>query len=172
MRHERRCDGNRGLSMNDLKSLFLREPRRTLSVAESLTSGHLQVLIGGISGASEFFRGGVTAYTLDQKVRHLGVDRAAAAAVDCVSEEIARQMARGACALFGSDVGVATTGYAEPAPAQGVTTPFACWAIACRKEDNGYQLRSGRVICAGMPRALVQATVARAVLAELRGELK
>ena len=57
---------------------MLRAPRLTLAVAESLTCGHLQAAIGAISGASEFFRGGLTAYTLAQKVRHLGVDRAAA----------------------------------------------------------------------------------------------
>jgi len=157
--------------VNDLKLLFLREPRRTLSVAESLTSGNLQALIGAISGASDFFLGGITAYTLDQKVRHLGVDRASAVAVDCVSDAIARQMARGACALFGSDVGLATTGYAEPSPAAGVTSPFACWAIARRAQDNTYQFRSGRIVCAGMSRIAVQTTVAQAVLAELRVEL-
>ncbi len=157
--------------MNDLKLLFLREPRRTLAVAESLTSGHLQALIGAISGASEFFVGGITAYTLDQKVRHLGVERTAAMEVDCVSDGIARQMARGACALFGSDVGLATTGYAEPAPAHGVASPFAFWAIARRREDNTYRFRSGRIVCAGMSRTSVQTTVAQAVLAELCVEL-
>lgn len=157
--------------MSDLKSLFLGEPRRTLAVAESLTCGHLQASIGAISGASEFFLGGITAYTLDEKVRHLGVDRAAAAAVNCVSDAVARQMARGACALFGSDVGLATTGYAEPSPGAGVASPFAFWAIARRTADNGYQLRSGRVVCPGMTRTGVQAAVARIVLAELQAGL-
>ena len=64
--------------MSDLKNLMLREPRLTLAVAESLTCGRLQARIGAISGASEFFLGGMTAYSLEQKVRHLGVDRAAA----------------------------------------------------------------------------------------------
>lgn len=153
--------------MNDLKTLFLQAPRHTLAVAESLTCGHLQAAIGAIPGASEFFLGGLTAYTVEQKVRHLGVDRAAAVAVNCVSEEIARQMARGVCALFGSDVGVATTGYAEPSPPNGAFAPYACWAIALRGPDNRSTLRSGRVVCAGMTRVGVQQSVARAVLAEV-----
>ena len=45
---------------------------KTLAVAESLTCGHLQALVGSVSGASDFFCGGVTAYNIDQKVRHLG----------------------------------------------------------------------------------------------------
>ncbi len=157
--------------MTDLKALFLREPRRTLSVAESLTCGHLQAAIGAISGASEFFLGGITAYTLDQKVRHLGVDRNAAAVVACVSDAVARQMACGACALFGSDVGLATTGYAEPSPASGVLTPYAFWAVARRAPANTYHLRSGRIVCAGLARTAVQAVVTQAALAELRAEL-
>lgn len=158
--------------MSELKALFLREPRLTLAVAESVTCGQLQAQIGAISGASEFFRGGITAYTLEQKVRHLGVDRNAAAAVDCVSDDVARQMARGACALFGSDVGVATTGYAEPAPAAGVLAPFAFWAVARRMENNTYTWRSGKVVCAGLSRTAVQTVVAQVVMAELLADLR
>ena len=45
-----------------------------LCVAESMTIGRIQVMIGGVPGASDFFVGGLTAYTLEQKVRQLGVD--------------------------------------------------------------------------------------------------
>jgi len=44
----------------ELKDLMLRPPRLTLAVAESLTSGRLQARIGAISGASDFFLGGIT----------------------------------------------------------------------------------------------------------------
>ena len=107
-------------------------PPLTLAVAESMTCGQVQAAIGAVSGASNFFLGGITAYTLDEKVQHLGVNRTAAKKVNCVSAEVALQMARGACRLFGSDLGMATTGYAEPAPEQGVIEPFAWWALAHR----------------------------------------
>ena len=45
----------------DLKSLLLRKPRWSLAVAESLTCGHVQARVGEISGASNFFQGGITA---------------------------------------------------------------------------------------------------------------
>src|SRR5205085_7030028 len=99
--------------MIELKSLMLGKPRLTLAVAESLTSGHVQSGVGAISGASNFFLGGITAYSLEEKVNLLGVDRRAARKVDCVSAEVAREMARGVCRVFGSELGVATTGYAE-----------------------------------------------------------
>lgn len=152
--------------MHELKRLMLRRPAWTLAAAESLTCGQVQAGIGGISGASRFFLGGVTAYSLAQKVRHLGVDRRSATRVNSVSAEVAEQMARGVCTLFGSKVGVATTGYAEPAPKLGVAHPFAWWAVAQRTRDS-WRVRHGRVECPGASRQQAQAIVADAALAEL-----
>jgi PncC family amidohydrolase len=104
----------------ELKALMLAEPKLTLAVAESLTAGQVQARVASVSGASGYFLGGVTAYTLTQKVKLLGVDRRHAKAVNCVSARVAEEMALGACGLFGADVGVATTGYAEASPADGV----------------------------------------------------
>ncbi|HUG12262.1 MAG TPA: CinA family protein [Opitutaceae bacterium] len=112
-----------------LKKLFESHPTLRLAVAESLTGGNVQARVSAESGASEFFVGGVTAYNLDQKVALLGVNRAKAKASDCVSAEIAREMARGACKLMKCKLAVATTGYAERDPAKGVTVPHAHWAV-------------------------------------------
>ena len=153
--------------MNELKTLLLRAPRLTLATAESLTAGHVQTRIASISGASEFFLGGVTAYNLEQKVKFLGVDRVVATAVNCVSAEVAEQMAGGAVTMFGSDLAVATTGYAEPAPAQKVAVPFAWWALAWRQPEGKMLHRHGRVECPGLARVAVQETVATSALAAL-----
>jgi len=152
-------------AMTELKELMLQPTRRTLAVAESLTCGHVQARIGAISGASEFFLGGITAYTLNQKVRHLGVDRAGAVPVNSVAAAVAEEMARGVCALFGSELGLATTGYAEPAA--GVPVPFAFWALAHELGGGRRTVRSGRVECPGATRGQVQEKVAAAVVAEL-----
>lgn len=163
----------RGGNAAELKARMLREPRRTLAVAESLTAGHVQARVAAVSGASNFFLGGVTAYTLEQKVKLLGVDRTHATEVNCVSARVATEMATGACELFGADVGTATTGYAEPSPADAIATPFAWWAIALRVRGTGrgaegkFLTRYGRVECPGAKRTEVQAIVAEAVLAEL-----
>lgn len=157
-----RGDHNLG-PMHTLRSLMLGPPRRTLAVAESLTCGRVQAEVGAISGASEFFLGGITAYALEQKVRHLGVDRHEAEACACVSPVIARQMALGACRLFGSDVGLATTGYAEPDPAGGVLHPIAYWAIAYRD----VVVHEARVERPGLGRVAMQEAVAADLLAQL-----
>jgi nicotinamide-nucleotide amidase len=156
----------------ELKELMLRAPRLTLAAAESITCGRVQARVGEISGASNFFLGGLTAYTLDQKVNLLGVGRAAARRANCVSAAVAEQMARGACTRFGSDLGVATTGYAEPSPAEGVGDPFAWWAIAHRRRGRWARVRSGRVECPGATRVDAQTFVADAVLAELIAYLR
>lgn len=150
----------------ELKQLMLGRPRWTLAVAESLTCGHLQVRIGSVSGASEYFLGGVTAYSLDQKVRLLAVNRAHARKYDCVSQRVAVEMAVGAAARFGADVAVATTGYAEPAPAKRVKVPHAWWAI-CKGRRGGVEVVSGLVEVPDASRVEVQERVAATVLAEL-----
>ena len=153
--------------MEKIKTLMRGPPRMTLAVAESMTCGRVQAKVGSISGASDFFLGGITAYTLDQKVRQLGVARVVATAVNSVSAEVAEQMARGVCGLFGSDVGVGTTGYAEPSLNSSVPVPYAWWALARRGADGSFRVRSGRVDCPGLGRVMAQERVADTALAAL-----
>jgi nicotinamide-nucleotide amidase len=158
--------------MIELKPLLLQQPRLTLAVAESLTCGQVQAQVGAVSGASDFFLGGITAYTLDQKVALLGVKRAAAKRVDCVSADVAREMARGVCRLFGSDLGLATTGYAEPSAKSKVAEPFAWWALVHMRRGRVVAQRSGRVECPGASRVETQTIVAAAALTELADYLR
>ncbi|MBK9990185.1 MAG: CinA family protein [Verrucomicrobia bacterium] len=151
----------------ELKELMLRTPRLTLAVVESMTCGWLQARIGAVSGASEFFLGGLTAYELEQKVRHLGVDRAHAAAVNAVSLAVAEQMAIGGCTFFKSDLVLSTTGYAEAWPEQKVAEPFAFWALAQVRPAGAVIVQSGRIECAGANRVQAQQRVADVVLSEL-----
>ncbi|MES1168551.1 MAG: CinA family protein, partial [Oleiharenicola lentus] len=127
----------------ELKKLILRRPALTLAVAESLTAGRVQAQIAAVSGASDYFLGGITAYALEQKVKLLGVNRAHARTVDCVSQRVAVEMAVGAAKLFGADLAVATTGYAEPAPKRKVRTPHAWWAICHRHRSGAAVMLSG-----------------------------
>ncbi|MSU46328.1 MAG: CinA family protein [Lacunisphaera sp.] len=157
--------------MNGLKKLMLRPPRLTLAVAESLTCGRVQAAIGAEPGASAYFRGGVTAYSLEQKVKLLGVNRAHARRVNCVSQRVAVEMARGACWLFGADLAVATTGYAEPSRADRVKVPRAWWAL-CHWKRGGAVIISGLLELPGATRGQAQARIAEAVLSRLARYLR
>lgn len=155
----------------ELKKLILRKPALTLAVAESLTAGQVQARIAAVSGASDYFLGGVTAYSLAQKVKLLGVNRTHARSVDCVSQRVAVEMAAGACQLFGADLAVATTGYAEPAPKQRVRTPHAWWAL-CHRHRGAAVILSGLIEVPGTDRVTVQERVAETVLVELVNYLR
>jgi nicotinamide-nucleotide amidase len=164
--------GMSDLLANELKALLAKKPVLTLVAAESLTAGHVQARIAAASGSSAYFLGGLTAYSLDQKVRWLGVNRAHARSVDCVSQRVAVEMAAGAAARFGADLAVATTGYAEPAAARGVKVPMAWWAICRRGRAGSAEILSGRVEVPAADRTEVQARVAEAVLLELVSYLR
>jgi nicotinamide-nucleotide amidase len=103
----------------------------TLAIAESVTSGRLQAELSLADKATDFFQGGLTAYNLGQKVRHLHVDPIAAGRSNCVSLQISSTMALSVCNLFSSDWGIAVTGYASPMPERKVQKILFAWlAIA------------------------------------------
>lgn len=86
----------------------------TVAVAESCTGGLLGAAITEVSGSSAWFPGGVLSYANDVKVRELGVSAEDLDRVGAVSEEVARQMADGVRARFGTTYGIGITGVAGP----------------------------------------------------------
>lgn len=121
--------------VSDIRDRLSKNNQR-LAVAESVTGGRIQSLITAVSGASNFFEGGVTTYTIDQKVQHLSVDREHATSCNCVSAQVAREMATGVCDLFSVEFGIATTGYAQPDPENGILKPHAFLCVCQRGKPN------------------------------------
>jgi nicotinamide-nucleotide amidase len=156
----------------ELKTLITAKSPLTLAVAESITCGHFQSRIGAVSGASNYFLGGITAYSLEQKVKHLSVNRLAARRVNCVSQRVAVEMAQGAAALFGSDLGAATTGYAEVNRNAGVKVPMAWWALCHVQRRDRVAVVSGMIEMPGASRAEAQARVTSEVLGALVAYLR
>jgi nicotinamide-nucleotide amidase len=85
-----------------------------LALAESCSGGLLAARITDLAGASEYFAGGVVAYSNEAKQDLLGVDPALIEAHGAVSPEVAEAMAIGAVERFGADVAVSVTGIAGP----------------------------------------------------------
>ena len=93
---------------------LLTQRKLTLAVAESCTGGLIGHWLTNVAGSSTYFLGGVVAYAYDAKERVLGVSHNTLYDHGAVSEETAREMARGVRRALGADVGVSVTGIAGP----------------------------------------------------------
>lgn len=85
-----------------------------VSAAESCTGGMIGAAITGMPGSSSFFLGSAVVYANEAKEDLLKVPRGILFEYGAVSEQTAKQMARGALALYHSDVAVSVTGIAGP----------------------------------------------------------
>ena len=112
-------------TMESVVLQLLRDRGKTLAVAESLTGGLIGARLTGIAGSSDVFRGGVTPYDRSLKRSLLGCPD-----VPAVSEEMALAMAERVCVVLGTDVGIAVTGVAGPAPLEG-NDPGDVWFATC-----------------------------------------
>jgi nicotinamide-nucleotide amidase len=70
--------------------------------------------VTNLPGSSEYFLGGIVAYTYEAKEELLNVDSALLEEKGAVSPEVAEAMAIGALERFEADVAVAITGIAGP----------------------------------------------------------
>lgn len=86
----------------------------TVAVAESLTGGALAQALAAAPDASEWFAGGVVAYTVRTKARVLGVPEG-----PVVNAPTARRMAEGVRELLDADIAAAVTGVGGPGDEEG-----------------------------------------------------
>jgi len=85
-----------------------------IAVGESCTGGLLGGRITAVPGSSAVFVGGVIAYDDRVKVEMLDVPREVLAQHGAVSEPVVRQLASGARARFGTEIGIGVSGVAGP----------------------------------------------------------
>ena len=106
-----------GIDVNSLEEAAVRHLRAkgmTLATAESCTGGLCAKRVTDLAGCSDVFLGGCVTYANEAKMALLGVKKESLEAFGAVSEETAREMARGVRERLGASVGTATTGIAGP----------------------------------------------------------
>jgi nicotinamide-nucleotide amidase len=101
-------------TLEEVVADLLRAKNKTLAVAESCSGGHLSDRITDIAGSSEYFKGGIVAYSIDSKQKLLGLSLEQLNKDGVVSENTAVAMAKAARERFSSDYGVGITGLAGP----------------------------------------------------------
>ncbi|MCR5774276.1 MAG: competence/damage-inducible protein A [Lachnospiraceae bacterium] len=93
---------------------LLNENKLTLATAESLTGGMFTSRLISVPGASEVIKFGFITYSNKSKRKYLGVKRSTIDKYGAVSEQCAKEMAKGCAAVTKADAAVALTGIAGP----------------------------------------------------------
>lgn len=125
----------------------------TLGLAESCTGGAVAARVAAVPGASRVLCGAVVAYDNGVKENVLGVDRQILEEDGAVSERAALQMAHGARAALGSDIGVSTTGIAGPTggtPEKPVGTVWIAYVDADTEYAVGLRFVTDRAVNVGL----------------------
>ena len=87
---------------------------KTISVAESCTAGGIGWALTTYPGSSEFFKGGIIAYSNEVKIKSLKVPKEILEKEGAVSEKVAKAMAENVREIMESTVGISVTGIAGP----------------------------------------------------------
>ncbi len=100
--------------LSEVVGFLLTMQQKTLSVAESCTGGGIGRRITSVPGSSDYFGGGVIAYSDDVKKRVLSVKAGTLREHGAVSEATAVEMADGVKKRCRTDIGLSVTGIAGP----------------------------------------------------------
>ncbi len=93
---------------------LLKERNLTISVAESCTGGLIMNRIVNVPGSSDYFKGGIVAYSNYIKQKILLVNTVTLQKFGAVSKETAIEMANNVREILGTDIGISATGIAGP----------------------------------------------------------
>ena len=130
---------------------LLQKQGKMLATAESCSGGLLGHKITSVPGSSNYFIGGVIAYSNDLKEKFLGVDAALLTSYGAVSSAVAQAMAHGIRTKTAADIGLSVTGIAGPTGSTlekpvgtvfiGLSTAYATIDIPCRFSGNRWQVQ-------------------------------
>ena len=97
--------------------------------AESCTAGLLSASLTKIPGSSAFFEQGYITYSNNSKTSVLGVENKTLKKYGAVSEQVAKQMAKGALKRSNSTIAISITGIAGPGGSDYKPEGLVCFAV-------------------------------------------
>lgn len=113
-----------GKSLVETVVKLLEQKCLKISFAESCTGGLLASSLTSVSGASKVFDSSFVTYSIDEKVRLLGVDRAVIDKYGVISKECAREMTTSLYNKTMADIVVSVTGVAGPTGPTGILDDY------------------------------------------------
>jgi len=93
---------------------LLRQKGLTLGAVESATGGLISHRITNVPGSSDYYKGSITSYSNETKIKVVGVKEETINTYGAVSHQVAEEMAAGGRKVLAVDICVADTGIAGP----------------------------------------------------------
>jgi nicotinamide-nucleotide amidase len=123
---------------------MLKSRAQTLSVAESCTGGSIASMITRIPGSSDYFKGGIVAYSNEIKRDQLAIDHSLLESYGAVSKQVVEDMAINTRLLFNTDFSVAVSGIAGPSGGTEEKPVGTIWiAVSCQGSTLSSRFRFG-----------------------------
>ena len=91
---------------------LLRQKKLTLGIVESATGGLISHMLTNVPGSSDYYKGSVSAYSNEVKIKVVGVKEDTINKYGAVSSPVSEEMAQGGRRLLGVDICLADTGIA------------------------------------------------------------
>lgn len=114
---------------------LLKEKNLTVSTAESCTGGSIAAHLTSVPGSSEYFEGGIVAYSNEIKETLLHVSPQTLEKHGAVSEETVIEMVKGAMKAMKTDCAVSTSGIAGPGGGTKEKPVGTVWIAAAYKNE-------------------------------------
>ncbi len=112
---------------------LLRRKGLTLALVESASGGLISHLITNVPGSSDYYKGSVTAYSNQVKVKLVGVKEKTLEEYGAVSSQVVEEMAQSGRKLLAADICLADTGIAGPGgTTQGKPVGLFCIGLSHR----------------------------------------
>jgi len=131
---------NTGESMAEVVGGLLRQKNAFLAVAESCTGGLIADLLTNVPGSSDYFVFSAVTYSNQLKMKILDVNVRTIDRYGAVSEQTAKEMARGVQQISGATYGLSVSGIAGPGGAtDDKPVGTVCIGLADADSVNGYR---------------------------------
>lgn len=116
---------------------MLSQNGKSVSAAESCTGGRISELFTSVAGCSQYYKGSVTSYANEVKMKTLGVKQETLDNFGAVSEQTVIEMATGVLKALDTDYSIVSSGIAGPGGGSPEKPVGTAWLAAAYRNTKG-----------------------------------